>query len=132
TPDQVGNTIIASVAATILARLLIGWLCDRLGPRLTYTLLLMIGSAPVIGIGLSKDYQTFLLFRLAIGAIGASFVITQYHTTRLFAANCVGTANATTAGWGNMGGGATQVLMPLLFAGFVSLTASEYWGWRLS
>ncbi len=30
---QIGNTIIASVAVTIVARLIIGWLCDRIGPR---------------------------------------------------------------------------------------------------
>jgi len=35
TKEQIGWTIIASVAVTIFARLLIGWLCDRIGPRLT-------------------------------------------------------------------------------------------------
>ena len=33
TKDQVGWCIIGSVAATIIARLLCGWLCDRIGPR---------------------------------------------------------------------------------------------------
>ena len=98
TKEQIGNTIIASVAATILARLVIGWLCDRLGPRLVYTGLLMVGSIPVMTIGLAQNYESFLLFRLAIGVIGASFVITQYHTSLMFAPNVVGTANATTAG----------------------------------
>ena len=105
TKAQIGNTIIASVAITILARLLFGWLCDRIGPRKAYAWLLILGALPVMGIGLARDYQTFLLFRLAIGAIGASFVITQYHTSVMFAPNVVGTANATTAGWGNLGGG---------------------------
>lgn len=98
TRTQIGNTIIASVAITVLARLIIGWVCDRFGPRLTYSWLLILGSVPVMGIGLSQNYESFLLFRLAIGAIGASFVITQYHTSMMFAPNCVGTANATTAG----------------------------------
>ena len=81
TKAQIGNTIIASVAITVLVRILIGPLCDRIGSRRTYTWLLLIGSLPVMGIGLAKSYETFLLFRLAIGAIGASFVITQYHTS---------------------------------------------------
>lgn len=132
TKTQIGNTIIASVAITIVARLFIGWLCDRIGPRLAYTGLLMVGSLPVMGIGLAHDYETFLLFRLAIGAIGGSFVITQYHTSVMFAPNCVGTANATSAGWGNLGGGVTQMVMPLLFAGMVALGASNALGWRLS
>jgi len=132
TKAQVGNTIIASVMITVLARLAIGWLCDRFGPRLTYTWLLLLGSLPVMFIGLSNNYQTFLMFRLAIGAIGASFVVTQYHTSVMFAPNIVGTANATAAGWGNLGGGVTQMVMPLLFAAFVSLGAGKYWGWRLA
>src|SRR5689334_2790134 len=41
---QVGNTIIAAVSATIIARLVIGKLCDSWGPRKTYTALLIIGS----------------------------------------------------------------------------------------
>lgn len=132
TKTQIGNTIIASVAITIVARLFIGWLCDRIGPRLTYTWLLILCSIPVMGIGFAHDYQSFLLFRLGIGAIGASFVITQYHTSVMFAPNCVGTANATSAGWGNLGGGVTQMVMPLVFAGFIGLGYSTYWSWRLS
>ncbi len=132
TKTQIGNTIIASVAITIVARLFIGWLCDRIGPRLTYTWLLVLCSLPVMGIGFAHDYQSFLLFRLGIGAIGASFVITQYHTSVMFAPNCVGTANATSAGWGNLGGGVTQMVMPLVFAGFFGLGSSTYWSWRLS
>ena len=131
TPAQVGNTIIASVAATIVARLLIGWLCDRIGPRRAYTGLLILGSLPVMAIGFAYNYETFLLFRLAIGAIGASFVITQYHTSVMFAPNCVGLANATTAGWGNLGGGVTNMVMPLILAALLALGVSEFWGWRL-
>jgi MFS transporter, NNP family, nitrate/nitrite transporter len=80
TTAQIGNTAIASVAVTVLVRLLIGPLCDRFGPRRTYSALLILGSLPVMGIGLARSYESFLLFRLAIGAIGAAFVITQYHT----------------------------------------------------
>ncbi len=130
TKQQIGNTIIASVAITILARLLIGWLCDRVGPRLSYTLLLVFGSLPVMGIGLSQDYTTFLLFRLGIGTIGASFVITQYHTSVMFAPNVVGTANATSAGWGNLGGGVTQMVMPLVMAAFLAMGLSDAASWR--
>ncbi len=132
TKTEIGNTIIASVAITILFRMIIGRLCDRIGPRLTYTWLLMLGSIPVMSIGLANSYETFLLFRLAIGAIGASFVITQYHTSVMFAPNVVGTANATTAGWGNLGGGVTQMVMPLIFALILTFGASEFLGWRLA
>lgn len=119
--EQVGNITIASVSATIIARLIIGKLCDSLGPRLSYTILLVIGAIPVMLIGLANSYESFLLFRLIIGIIGASFVITQFHTSVMFAPNVVGTANAVAGGWGNLGGGVTQVIMPLIAAALVGL-----------
>ncbi len=132
TKAQIGNLTIASVAITVVVRAFIGFLCDRIGPRRAYTWLLVLGSLPVMGVGFAHDYTTFLLFRLAIGAIGASFVITQYHTSVMFAPNVVGAANAAAAGWGNLGGGITQMVMPLLFAAFVSLGADKWWGWRMA
>ena len=133
TKTQVGWCVIGSVAITVLARLFVGWLCDRIGPRRAYAGLLIVGSLPVMGIALAHDFSTFLLFRILIGAIGASFVITQYHTSLMFAGNCVGTANATTAGWGNLGGGVTQIAMPLLFALLISLCGfSTAASWRLA
>ncbi|RFA30776.1 MFS transporter [Alkalilimnicola ehrlichii] len=132
TQSQIGSTIIASVAITIVVRLLIGVLCDKIGPRLAYSGLLVLGSIPVMGIAFANSFETFLLARLAIGAIGASFVITQYHTTVMFAPNVVGTANATTAGWGNLGGGTTQILMPLIFSAILMLGVNEFLGWRLA
>lgn len=133
TQNQIGWCVIGSVSITIFARLFIGWLCDRIGPRRAFTGLLLIGSLPVMGIALANDFQTFLLFRVMIGAIGASFVIAQHHTSQMFASNCVGTANATTAGWGNLGGGATQFIMPLVFALLVGpLGLSTELGWRMA
>jgi NNP family nitrate/nitrite transporter-like MFS transporter len=132
TKSQIGNIIIASVMITIFARLFIGWLCDRIGPRITYSLLLLFGSFPVMLIGLSYDYTSFLIFRLMIGVIGASFVITQYHTSVMFAPNVVGTANATSAGWGNLGGGVTQMVMPLIFGIFISFGFLDAQAWRYS
>jgi len=127
---QVGNTIIASVAATIIARLIIGKLCDTWGPRKTAVRLLLIGSLPVFLVGLAHDYTSFLLFRLAIGVIGSSFVITQFHTSMMFAPNIKGTANAVTGGWGNLGGGITNMVMPLIFAAIVGAGYTKAEAWR--
>ena len=116
-----------------MARLIVGKLCDIWGPRITYTWLLLLGSLPVMGIALTHSFATFLLCRILIGGIGAAFVVTQFHTSLMFAPNCVGTANATAAGWGNLGGGVTQLVMPLLMGGLISVIGvSESIGWRLS
>ena len=130
TKGQVGNTIIASVAATIIARLIIGKLCDTWGPRKAAVRLLIVGCLPVFFVGLANDYTSFLLFRLAIGVIGASFVITQFHTSMMFAPNIKGTANAVTGGWGNLGGGVTNMVMPLIFAAIVGFGYTKGEAWR--
>ena len=127
---QVGNCIIASVSATIIARLFIGKLCDVWGPRKTAIRLLLVGSLPVFLVGLAHSYTTFLLFRLAIGVIGASFVITQFHTSMMFAPKLKGTANAITGGWGNLGGGVTNMVMPLIFAAIVGFGYTKAEAWR--
>jgi NNP family nitrate/nitrite transporter-like MFS transporter len=133
TKAQKGNIGIASVSATIIARLIVGRLCDTWGPRKTYTLLLILCAIPVMLIGFSQSYISFLIFRLAIGVIGASFVLTQFHTSVMFAPNIKGTANAVAGGWGNTGGGATQIIMPLIAAGFVGLGwVSKENSWRLA
>jgi NNP family nitrate/nitrite transporter-like MFS transporter len=130
--DQVADINIAAVAVTILVRLVIGPLCDRYGPRKVYSGLLLVGAFPVLGAALSSGYESFLLCRLFIGAVGASFVITQYHTSMMFAPNVVGTANAATAGWGNTGAGAAQALVPLLLAAVIALGVGESSAWRLA
>jgi len=130
TKSQVGNTIIAAVSATIIARLIVGKLCDIWGPRKTQTALLFLGSIPVFLVGLAHSYTSFLLFRLAIGVIGASFVITQYHTSAMFASNVKGTANALTGGWGNLGGGVTNMVMPVIFAVIVGFGYTRAEAWR--
>jgi len=128
--DQIANINIAAVAVTIFGRLLIGPLCDSLGPRRVYTGLLLLGSLPVFGMLLVHSYESLLFMRLAIGMIGASFVITQYHTSVMFAPQVVGAANATAAGWGNAGGGAAQAAMPWVLAGVLALGIGQGMAWR--
>ena len=133
TPDQKWNSIILAVTGTVFARLLIGKLCDKYGPRLCYTWLLILGAIPVILIGFVQTPLQFLICRLFIGFIGASFVITQVHTSIMFAPNVVGTANATSAGWGNLGGGANRLGMPIIAAAVVSFGLAEQAdAWRYS
>ncbi|MDP5061255.1 MAG: MFS transporter, partial [Maribacter sp.] len=112
--------------------LAIGKLCDTYGPRLCYTYLLVFGAIPVIILGFVQTPLQFLVCRLFIGFIGASFVITQFHTSIMFAPNIVGTANATSAGWGNLGGGANRLGMPLIAAAVVSFGVADEIAWRYS
>ena len=64
---------------------------------------------------------------------GATFVTNQFWCSLMFSPNVVGTANATAAGWGNLGGGVTQIFMisvlfnPMVAGGLAADTA-----WRVS
>ena len=59
-PAQVGNSIIAAVSLTIIARLIIGPMCTRFGSRKVYTALLVLGSLPVMCIGLVQTPAQFI------------------------------------------------------------------------
>ena len=130
--SQIADINIAAVAITIIMRLIVGPMCDRFGPRKTYTGLLALGAIPVLGVAAAQSYESFLLFRLGIGAVGASFVITQYHTSVMFGPKVVGTANAASAGWGNSGAGVAQATMPLLLGAVIMAGVSETMGWRVA
>jgi len=51
------------------------------------------------------------ILRLFIGIAGGTFVMCQYWSSRMFTKDVVGTANALVGGWGNLGGGVTQIVM---------------------
>jgi len=131
TLSQVFTTNILSVAATVFVRFSIGPLCDKIGPKKCQVgLLTWITVFTLLGMGV-KNYWQLCIIRLCIGAGGAAFVVTQFWTTQLFSSEIVGTANATTAGWGNLGGGVTQMLMVAVYAGFRKSYGQED-AWRLS
>lgn len=131
-PSQKWNAVVLAVSGTVFARLVIGKLCDKYGPRLCYTWLLVLGAIPVILTGFVQTPLQFLICRFLTGFIGASFVITQVHTSLMFSSNVVGTANATSAGWGNLGGGANRLGMPIIAALVIALGVAESSAWRYS
>jgi NNP family nitrate/nitrite transporter-like MFS transporter len=71
-----------------------------------------------------------LLIRLCLGFIGGSFVCCQYWTSCMFAKKIIGNVNALAGGWGNLGGGFTFILMPLIFKLMIFLGLSKSNAWK--
>jgi len=92
----------------------------------------MLGIAPVVfSISTISDATGFILCRFFIGLSLATFVANQFWTSVMFTGKIVGLANATSGGWGNLGGGITQILMPLFFLFFTDVAnASDFAAWR--
>mmetsp|Transcript_28802 Transcript_28802/g.82801 ORF Transcript_28802/g.82801 Transcript_28802/m.82801 type:complete len:548 (-) Transcript_28802:382-2025(-) len=124
---------VASVASTIFMRVLLGTLLERFGPVNVQTLLMLYGALWVGVSAAITDPWNYIMIRFFIGAAGATFVTNQFWCSLMFAPAIVGTANATAAGWGNLGGGVTQIFVGVvLFQTFSSAGLEAGTAWRVS
>lgn len=111
-------------------RLIVGPLCDRYGPRKVFLVLLCLASIPTACTGLVNSAAGLYILRFFIGMAGGSFVICQYWSTAMFAPDIVGAANGFVGGWGNLGGGVTQLVVGTgLLPAFLTLMSPDM-AWR--
>lgn len=131
--SQIDNSNIVAVSSTILGRLITGPLCDHYGSRTVQVTLLVLGTGPMVGSAFVTNYVGFMIARFFIGLIGCCFIATVYWTSIMFASNVVGSANAITAGWGNLGAGVAYLIMPLLYD-LLTMDGriSDDLGWRIT
>ncbi len=118
--QQVKALLILNVALTIPARILIGMLVDKFGPRIVYSGLLVISSFICIGFATATTYEALALFRFLLGFVGAGFVIGIRMVGEWFPAKQVGIAEGIYGGWGNFGSAAGAMTLPtiaLMFGG---------------
>lgn len=105
--NEVANSNIISLTATLVMRAIAGPLCDRFGPRLTFVGCLLAGAIPSALAGTANNAGSLYAIRFFVGILGGTFVPCQVWTTGFFDRNVIGTANALVGGWGNSGGGIT-------------------------
>ncbi|KIZ00910.1 hypothetical protein MNEG_7055 [Monoraphidium neglectum] len=127
---DLGNAGIAAVVGAIVARVAMGNFVDVYGPRFGISICIGLTSPAVYCIGMSTTATGFILSRLFIGFSLATFVACQFWCTSMFNTKVVGTANAFAAGWGNMGGGFTSFIMPLIFDGIIASGVPDFQAWR--
>lgn len=111
THREIWMSNVFSSAGTVICRVIVGPLCDRFGARWVMALTLVISSIPVMATGLVNNAVELCILRLITGIAGSSFVTCQYWTSSMFSREIAGTANSLAAGWGNLGGGVTNIVM---------------------
>ncbi|XP_024403510.1 high-affinity nitrate transporter 2.1 [Physcomitrium patens] len=133
TKPEIGQAAVASVSGSIMSRLMMGTICDLVGPRYGTAFLIMINAPAVFSMALVDDGEGFMICRFFIGFSLATFVSCEYWVSSMFTTKIVGTVNGLAAGWGNLGGGVTQIMMPLIFALFRdSFHNPAFTAWRLA
>lgn len=119
--------LILNVAMTIPARVIIGILVDRFGPRHVFSTLLVIAGVLCALFASAQSYEQLALARFAMGFIGAGFVIGIRLVGEWFPAKQVGLAEGIYGGWGNFGSAAAAMSLPTL-----ALIYGGDNGWRLA
>jgi len=112
TADHLKILAICNVALTIPARIVVGALIDRFGSRVVFSLLLMVMSIPVLFFAFGNSFVQLLISRLALGSIGAGFVIGIRMVAQWFPPKMVGRAEGFYAGWGNFGSAWAAMTLP--------------------
>ncbi|EOY00558.1 Nitrate transporter2.5 isoform 1 [Theobroma cacao] len=132
TSTDIGNAGIAAVSGAVFARLAMGTACDLFGPRLASASLILLTTPAVYFTSIASSPVSFLLVRFFTGFSIATFVSTQFWMSSMFSAPVVGTANGVAGGWGNLGGGATQLIMPIVFGLIRHTGADNFTAWRIA
>lgn len=112
--EQWKTLLTLNVALTIPARIVIGMLVDRFGPRLVYASLLLVSGVLCCAFAVAQSYEQLAFLRFLLGFVGAGFVIGIRMVGEWFPAKSVGLAQGIYGGWGNFGSAAAAFTLPTL------------------
>lgn len=128
---QIRTIAICNVALTVPARIIIGMVLDRFGPKVTFCALLIYAAIPCIGFGLAQNFSQLVISRLALSIVGAGFVIGIRMVAEWFPPKEIGLAEGIYGGWGNFGSAAAAFTLPS-FAAWLSFGSQDLLNWRLA
>jgi len=120
TSQQIKTILILNVALTIPARIVVGMLVDKYGPKIMFPLLLGISSFICFFFALADSFEQLAAARFMLGFVGAGFVIGIRMISEWYPAKQVGLAEGIYGGWGNFGSAAAAMTLPtvaLMFGG---------------
>ncbi|MBL1320971.1 MAG: NarK family nitrate/nitrite MFS transporter [Methylophaga sp.] len=120
TDQQIKTILILNVALTIPARIVVGMLVDKYGPRITFPLLLGISSIICFFFAMANSFEQLASARFLLGFVGAGFVVGVRMISEWYPAKQVGLATGIYGGLGNFGAAGAAIILPtvaLLFGG---------------
>jgi len=109
---------VCNVALAIPARIFIGMLHDKYGPRRCYTALMVLMAIPCIVFAFGDTKAQLVIARLFLGLIGASFSIGIHMTALWFKPKDIGFAEGIYGGWGNFGAAGAAMIIPWIAISF--------------
>ncbi len=122
TDEHIKVLLIANVALTIPARIVVGALIDRYGARVVFSGLMVVMALPTVAFALGTTFVQLLIARLFLSSVGAGFVIGIKMVAQWFPPKYIGRAEGFYAGWGNFGSAFAAMTLP-----WVALTVMERW-----
>lgn len=135
-PGQMGTLAMCNVALTVPARIIIGMLLDKYGPRLTYSVLLVYAAIPCLIFATATNFNQLVVGRLLMGIVGAGFVIGIRMTAEWFPPKEIGIAEGIYGGWGNFGSAFSALTLVIvagglsIFPGSVEAATAGALNWR--
>lgn len=130
-PDQIKTLGICNLALTIPARIIIGMVLDRFGPKVTFSSLLVFAIFPCFATALSQDFHQLVLSRLMMGIVGSGFVVGIRMVSEWFPPKEIGIAEGIYGGWGNFGAFAAEFTLPTVGVA-TAFMAGGATNWRLA
>ncbi|MDG5789161.1 MFS transporter [Evansella sp. AB-P1] len=112
TNDHIAALAILNVALTIPARIIIGMVLDKYGPRRVFSILLVVMAIPTFMFAFGNTWMQLFISRLLLSSIGASFVVGIRMVSEWFPPKNVGFAEGFYAGWGNFGSAVAAIVLP--------------------
>jgi NNP family nitrate/nitrite transporter-like MFS transporter len=110
--QQVKILLILNVALTIPARIIVGMLVDKYGPKQLFSSILILGGLISIGFAMTQTYQQLAIVRFLSGFVGAGFVVGIRMISEWFPARQTGIAQGIYGGWGNFGAAGAAIILP--------------------
>jgi NNP family nitrate/nitrite transporter-like MFS transporter len=129
TDQQAKVLLILNVAMTIPARIIVGMLVDKYGPRILFSSILVLGGVLSIFFAWADSYEKLAMLRFLSGFIGAGFVVGIRMIGEWFPARETGIAQGIYAGWGNFGSAGAAMTLPFIAA---SIGGETGWRWAFT